>query len=335
MKGGDVMHYTNLKNDHVEEVANIIAANYKNARVSLPILSDKYENIEMHIKQLKRYVDNKNFVVAIEEGKVAGFINGFGINEFKGTAKGVLSIPSLHGIADGYDKNCLYSELYRRVSDLWVNSKCYTHAVMLYANDKNTIDSWVMNGFGMLVIDAVRPLKEIDIPNIDNNILIRKAEITELINMKYLFKGIDKHLMSPPIYLHRGITENYVHEYEEWIKTEGNNLWIAEINNKIIGYLKTNITEINMDELNDGYTMGINGAYVLPEYRGKHIMSRLLNEATQWAVKNGLKRCSTDFESANIEGRRFWLKHFTPYCYSMIRRIDERNHLNMSNMGDK
>lgn len=329
------MHYTYLKNSHVEEVATIISTNYKNARLALPILSDKYENIEMHIKEIRKYVDNNNFVVAIESGKVIGFINGFSINEFKGTAKGVLSLPSLHGIADGYNKNYLYSELYRRVSDLWVNSDCYTHAIMLYVNDKNVIESWVMNGFGILVVDAVRPLEEIAIPNIDNNILIRKADITDLIDMEHLFKGIDKHLSSSPIYLYNHISENYINEYGDWLKTGGNNLWIAEINSEIIGYLKTNTTEINMDELDDSYTMAINGAYVLPEYRGQHIMSRLLNIATDWAIEKGLKRCSTDFESTNIEGRRFWLKHFTPYCYSMIRRIDERNHLNSISIGEK
>jgi len=329
------MYYTYLKDSHVEEIATIISTNYKNARVALPILSDKYENIEMHIKEIGKYVDNSNFVVAIESGKIAGFMSGFSINEFKGTAKGALSLPLLHGIADEYDKKYLYSELYRRASDLWVNSGCYTHAVMLYVNDKDVIDPWVMNGFGMLVIDAVRPLEEIAIPNIDNNMLIRKADITDLIGMEHLFKGIDKHLSSSPIYLYDHISENYIDEYRDWLKTEGNNLWIAEINSKIIGYLKTNTTEINMDELDDGYTMAINGAYVLPEYRGKHIMSRLLNAATNWAIEKGLKRCSTDFESANIEGRRFWLKYFTPYCYSMIRRIDERNHLNSISIGDR
>jgi|GEM_PF-6556572 len=97
------MYYTYLKNSHVEEIATIISTNYKNARLALPILSDKYEIIEMHIKEIGRYVDKNNFVVAIESGKVAGFINGFIINEFKGIAKGVLSLPSLHGIANGYD----------------------------------------------------------------------------------------------------------------------------------------------------------------------------------------------------------------------------------------
>lgn len=328
------MYYTNLKNSHIEDVVNIIVNNYKNARLALPILSDKYENAEMHMKKIEKCVGNNSFIVAIDSDKVAGFINGFSINEFKGTAKGVLSLPLLHGIADGYDKNYLYSELYRRASDLWVNSNSYTHAVMLYVNDKNVIDSWVMNGFGMLVIDAVRSLEKIDIPNIDNNILIRKADIKDLIDMEHLFKGIDKHLSSSPIYLHDCNDENHFDEYNEWLKTENNILWVAELNNKIIGFLKTNTAEINMDELDDGYTMGINGAYVLPEYRGQHIMSRLLNVSTDWAIGNGLKRCSTDFESANMEGRRFWLKHFTPYCYSMIRRIDERNHLNLIGIGD-
>lgn len=327
------MHYTYLKNSHVNEIADIIYTNYKNARLELPILSDKYENIEMHLREVNKHVDDNNFIVVIDSNKVVGFMNGFGIDEFKGTAKGALSVPTLHGVADGYDKNYLYSELYRRVSDSWIDSNCYTHAVMLYVNDKDTIDSWVMNGFGMLVIDAVRPLEIIPIADIDKSISIRKADITDLVNMEQLFRALDKHLSSSPIYLYGHTIKNYIAEYEDWFKTEGNILWLAEYKNKIIGYLKTNTTEINMDELDDGYTMGINGAYVLPECRGKQIIARLLNASINWAVSNGLKRCTTDFESANVEGRYFWLKHFTPYCYSMIRRVDERNHLNLRKKG--
>ncbi len=69
------MYYTYLKDSHVEDIATIISTNYKNARVALPTLSDKYENIEMHINEIKKYVDNSNFVVAIESGKVAGFMS--------------------------------------------------------------------------------------------------------------------------------------------------------------------------------------------------------------------------------------------------------------------
>jgi hypothetical protein len=49
----------------------------------------------------------------------------------------------------------------------------------------------------------------------------------------------------------------------------------------------------------------------------------LLNELLADAVANGLKRCSVDFETANLEGKHFWLTHFQPVCRSVIRRIDE------------
>jgi len=318
------MNFTNLQKNNIEEIAKIISDNYKKAKLTLPLLSENFENAEMHVKMLERYIDSDEFIIAVDGEKVAGFISGFSINNFKGTAKGVLSIPALHGIAEGYDKDYLYPELYRRACQMWVNSECYTHGVMVYVNDKDTIDTWMLNGFGMLVIDAVRPLEIITLPKIEDNIVIRKAEEADLHQLAALFQGLDSHLASPPIYLYNHRSENYVDKYSEWLKIEGNLLWVAELDKKIIGFIKTNTTEINMDELQDGATMGVSGAYVLPEYRGNHIMARLLNVATEWAIESGIKRCATDFETTNIEGRRFWLKHFTPYCYSMIRRVDER-----------
>ena len=328
------MNYTSLKECYVEEIAAIISNNYKKAGLAMPILSESFENVEMHIKMLKKYIDNDKFIVALDNGKVAGFINGFGINNFKGTVKGALSIPSFHGVGEGYDKDYLYSELYRRVCEVWVNSGCYTHCIMIYENDMDTIDTWVLNGFGKFVIDAVRPLDILDLPKIEDNISIRRAGECDLPQMADLFEGLDNHLASTPICLYNHSSESYVDEYSEWLKTEGNILWVAEKDNKIIGYIKTNTTEINIDELQDGETMGVSGAYVFPEYRGSHIMARLLNAATEWAIENGLKKCSTDFEAANIEGRRFWLKHFTPFCISMIRRVDERNHLALLSKGE-
>jgi hypothetical protein len=31
-----------------------------------------------------------------------------------------------------------------------------------------------------------------------------------------------------------------------------------------------------------------------------------------------------DFEPQNIPAAHFWLKHFQPVCYSLIRHVDER-----------
>jgi hypothetical protein len=54
------------------------------------------------------------------------------------------------------------------------------------------------------------------------------------------------------------------------------------------------------------------------------LASNILGNVLNWGLKNNMKRCSVDFESANIEGRKFWLKHFNPVCYSAIRKLDDR-----------
>ncbi|QVK17012.1 GNAT family N-acetyltransferase [Mycoplasmatota bacterium] len=321
------MEYTYLKKEYINEIASILTEKYKDALVKLPILSDKYVNYDKHVERLSKFVDDNRFLVAIEDNKVVGFMKGFYIDDYKGTVKGALVLPFLTGVLKGYDKSRIYNLLYQKISDIWVEDGCYTHSILMYANEEEILDTWVYNGFGMYVIDAVRKLEKVNIPEKTDDIVIRKAKKIDLPKMNLLFKGINEHLAKAPIFLYDDEEDSY-QEYYDWLEIENNHLWIAEQDDQILGYLKTNTSEINMDELDDGDTMAINGAYVIPKYRGNHIMARLLNEATDWAISKGLKRCSTDFESANYEGRNFWLKHFIPYSYAMIRRVDERIHLN-------
>lgn len=70
--------------------------------------------------------------------------------------------------------------------------------------------------------------------------------------------------------------------------------------------------------------MNITGAYVLESERKKGIGTMLLGAIQEWLLQNGYTLCGVDFESINITGSRFWNKHFVPYAYSMVRRIDER-----------
>ena len=39
---------------------------------------------------------------------------------------------------------------------------------------------------------------------------------------------------------------------------------------------------------------------------------------------NQIPLVGVDYESINPKGNRFWFKHFLPYTYSLVRRIDER-----------
>lgn len=61
----------------------------------------------------------------------------------------------------------------------------------------------------------------------------------------------------------------------------------------------------------------------LPEYRGRDIYPNLLNYAIDKLAGEGYKLLGVDFESFNPTAYGFWLKHFTAYTKSVVRRIDE------------
>lgn len=186
------------------------------------------------------------------------------------------------------------------------------------------MNTWAMNGFGIFVMDAVRAPEQIPVIR-DGGMEIIRAREGDIPDMLGLLEGIDKHLASPPVFLYGHRNQDYLKDYTSWIgEREGNHLWAAKLDGVMAGYLMTGLANVNMPELDDGRTMAITGAYTLPGYRGRHIMATLLDEALGWARERGLARCSVDFETANIDGRRFWLKYFTPVSCAMIRRIDER-----------
>ena len=68
----------------------------------------------------------------------------------------------------------------------------------------------------------------------------------------------------------------------------------------------------------------IRGAYCLPEHRGKGLYQNLLNFTISVLKREGYTKLGVDFESFNPTARGFWLKYFTAYTNSVVRRIDER-----------
>ena len=64
------------------------------------------------------------------------------------------------------------------------------------------------------------------------------------------------------------------------------------------------------------------GAYCLPEYRGKNIFQNLLNYVILILSHEGSLYLGVDYESMNPTAYYFWRKYFKPYTCSVTRRID-------------
>ncbi len=74
----------------------------------------------------------------------------------------------------------------------------------------------------------------------------------------------------------------------------------------------------------DEKTTSISGAFTREKARGGGIATALLNRSLEWAHAAGYERCAVDFEPMNPLATRFWLRHFEPVCYTLIRHVDKR-----------
>jgi len=122
-----------------------------------------------------------------------------------------------------------------------------------------------------------------------------------------------------------------IEEHINWITQEGNHEWVAYRNNNPIGIMRL-CTEAESFVSCHSSVMNIQDTYVIESERGNGIGSALLNTVQQWLIENGYPLCGVDYESINPQAKYFWGKYFTPYTYSLVRRIDERilPYLNMN-----
>ncbi|TCL62264.1 acetyltransferase (GNAT) family protein [Hydrogenispora ethanolica] len=145
------------------------------------------------------------------------------------------------------------------------------------------------------------------------------AEIAQIVPLKSL---LIEHLQSAPLFVpfFAGRDITYVKEENERRKSR---YFVARDNGKTIAFIE--ITASGENFVGDAPEMtNICGAYMLPEYRGSGVYTKLLAVLLEKIRSEGYTLCGVDFESFNPTARSFWLKHFTAYTYSMTRRIDER-----------
>lgn len=105
--------------------------------------------------------------------------------------------------------------------------------------------------------------------------------------------------------------------------TENARYFVAKHNDELCGFVK--ISDAGEAFVASGAEYRhIRGAYCLPEHRGKGVYQNLLNFVIATLKAQDYTRFGVDFESFNPTAYSFWLKYFTVYTHSMVRRVDER-----------
>jgi GNAT superfamily N-acetyltransferase len=301
---------------HVERATQLAKENYQEERGFVPALPPAGR-----LPDLVEFAKGGRGVALEDGGGLLGFFCWYvPMEPHFGLCKGTWSPMHAHG-SIARNRAEIYDRLYQAAAEKLVPAGVLSHSATLYSHDAAAIDIFFQNGFGGRCVDAIRETLPIAGPR-RSDIAFRQAKESDAEAIAKMNNSLIAHLNQPPIFLpYFGVFSSA--DIENSFRAKEYQYLIAHDQNDPVAYLRLQATGENF-ACDDASMMNISGAYAKPTVRGKGVMEGLLSYLMDWLRDRGYSRCGVDFESFNFTARKFWLKYFTAYTISVVRRIDER-----------
>jgi GNAT superfamily N-acetyltransferase len=308
---------TDFTTDHIETATFLVRQNYEQERSFVPALPPVDT-----LPDLKPYAENGLGVAAFEDDAMVGFLCSVPLfkNAFGSTvATGVFSPMGANG-AIGENRAKVYARLYQAAGKKWVQAGASSHAVCLYAHDREAQEQFFRYGFGLRCVDAIRRSDEIYAPTCEGYSFSELAS-EAVLKVLPLEKMLDDSYIDSPFFMYREQNNEsaFLKEYERFQSI----YFIASQEGRIVAFIRAELDGETFIQETPGY-LHVKGAYCLPEHRGKGLNQKLLCMLIQKLKMKGYSRLGVDFESINPMAWGFWLKYFDAYTHSVVRRIDEK-----------
>lgn len=326
------MILTVLGQAHVEEAGCIFAANYRRERAAAPTLPERFEDPREAAKLLERLLAHSSGVASVEDGRLAGYLGWWLVDGFRSTPRRAAYVPEwAHGVAvDGDSSGALdqattgerirrvYSALYRAAAENWTEAGCQVHAITVLGQDRAAVETWFWNGFGLWVVDGIRDLSPLG-ARVPEGYTLRLAGTADAALIAELETEHWQHYARPPVLMQANNAADY-ETCAALIANPHNRVWLAMRGEEAGGYLRFEPRIDGAAAIIGGEgLMGITGAYIRADQRGKGLSPALLDAALADFAACGLRGCAVDFESFNPEAAAFWPKYFKLVALSMVR----------------
>ena len=314
-----LLRIEDFQKEHIPAVEAIVLQNYREE-----LQMQKFLPTVVSCPELEGFVSNGLGVVAFDDDKLVGFLSCYKPNPraFRSTtAIGVYSPLEANG-AIGLHRDKIYARLYEVAARKWLKVGATNHTITLYAHAQQALQQMYKYGFGLRLIDAMRDVSALGLTSEANPSY--KYEELEIDNYELLLplnKSLVEHLAASPTFMRNPEIDEKAILVE--LKKGGARYFVIRKADEIIAYLKVTTHGENFICENT-QTASIFGAYCLPEHRGNDNFAHLLDQVISQMSKEGYQRVGVDFESFNPTALNFWLKYFSAYTNSVVRRIDEQ-----------
>jgi GNAT superfamily N-acetyltransferase len=309
-----------LAAEHAEPAAFLVRDRLVALPRSVPELSEACGSPETLIPRIERLARRAPGAAAFADGRLVGFLAALPIHY--GGRSSMLSPEWGNGVAGGLDSGAarqVREALYAEAAREWDKCGVETHILCLLAHDREAVEVYSWLGFGCIVCDAVRALDLVALSRATP--CTRRATTADAENVCAFERQLQRHVESSPVFLLRDEAGNDAW-WAEQLADAGRPVWLAEEQAAPVGYLAQGPASHDAcDLIGDPGTSSITGAYVVPDARGRGAATALLARAIEWARNEGYARLAVDFETANVDGSRFWLRYFHPVVVSLARTV--------------
>ncbi len=306
--------------EHLESAAALVCRRYALLSREAPALPPRYADPATILPRLRDITAAAPAVAALDHGMLVGFLAAWLLPSFRGQL-GVFS-PEWTNAALLEASAAIYERMYAHIAATWVAGGHIMHGIAMLANDREGLAGWSWLGFGMAAADAVRDVQPVREPLPD--VAVRRAGPADLDAVAALDQALCDHLAAPPVFLLPRDTEARSRTAQR-LADPTMAIWLAEREGEPLAYLTIGPANHDAsDIIHDPRTASIVGAYTKPTVRHEGVATALLDRALAWAREMGYERCAVDFEPMNAPAARFWLRHFTPVVYSVVRHVDAR-----------
>lgn len=303
---------------YLSDAAALFVEDLTRLRAAVPALSDRLTDSVAVQQRIAAIMAANGGLMALNDGALVGYLGWWLVEDFRGAGRKAAYCPEwAHGAADGR-KTAICRALYRAAAAAWAEAGCQVHAITLLAHDRAALETWFWNGFGLLVVDAVRPMRGLGgLPA--SALQFRAATADDASALAALDAAHCRHYSAPPIFMAPRQGESAA-DWAEFLTRPRNSVWLAFDNTEPVGFMRFDGNEFDGAAIVESEsTIKINGAYVRPAYRGRNAAAGLLDAGLRDYAGQGFTSCAVDFESFNPEAAAFWPRHFQPVCFSLMR----------------
>jgi GNAT superfamily N-acetyltransferase len=256
--------------------------------------------------------------MTVEDGRLTGYLGWFIVDGFRGTHRRAAYVPEWGHATLAGRRADTYRALYRAAAGQWSAAGCAVHAITLLAHDDVARRTWFWNGFGLLVIDAVRPMQVLNAP-IHTDLVVRAATLDDVAHLVALDAEHCQHYARSPIFMAPRAGDS-AGQFASFLARPKNSIWLALDRDEPVGFLRFEGYDFDCAAIvQSDQTIRISGAFVRPAYRGRRAAAALLDAALRHYAGRSFTCCAVDFESFNPEAAAFWPKYFEPVAYSLAR----------------